>query len=259
MPGKDGKEKAQKIGYADRVFIEVSDQVDIFFEREEKRILDLQKLAKRMATEDLAKKRPSNLRPQKTKKAEKEDVARKFEHLKELQERQLNDELSKLRDKLEAKIFIAIGRSGLDKIQYYDAVKDFISNISIEKYNIFVNEINEYGFLNALDHLGVLYLDKFEARPTAPPQLEEDTPDNIEALRPIFEGSLNRTDLAEALKLVRKANKLTQRAAAEAAHTSHTDIKRVENGTSSLDKSTEILNELGFDVRIQLVPKNPSE
>jgi DNA-binding XRE family transcriptional regulator len=145
-----------------------------------------------------------------------------------------------------------------DKNKFSDSIFNEISSYfsDIENTRRFISCTSQRRlryFVSLVEEAGSLYK---EARPTAPQGLSENKEDKLGL---IFERSLNRQALADALKHVREQKGLTQRAAAEAAHTSQTDIKRIENGTSSLDKAVDVLNELGFDLQIQLVPKNPHD
>ncbi|WP_420412225.1 XRE family transcriptional regulator [Roseibium sp.] len=118
------------------------------------------------------------------------------------------------------------------------------------------NEVSSHKPENLLPAWGIID-EKDVARSTASQELDlRNKDDSLKSITSVFNANLNRSALAKALKQVRDLNGLSQRAAADLAEVSHTDIKRIENGTSSLDKSTEVLNALGFDVQIQVVPKN---
>lgn len=91
-------------------------------------------------------------------------------------------------------------------------------------------------------------------RPKAPEKLSDSKLDKTNNVKPIFEGSLNRVSMAEALKIVREKTGLSIRGAADAADVDKKDIQRVEAGEATLDKSKDILLELGYDLQVQLVP-----
>ena len=81
------------------------------------------------------------------------------------------------------------------------------------------------------------------------------SPDSI---GPVFEGTLDREAMAEALRCVRKKAGLSQRATAEQAGTSQTDIKRIEQGEATVEKASEVLAQLGYQARMHLVPVDPA-
>lgn len=79
--------------------------------------------------------------------------------------------------------------------------------------------------------------------------LSDDKPDGVE-LSAVFEGRLDREAMARALEAVMSARKLSFQAAADIAKVHRNDVRRAASGQASVEKSCEILRELGCEVEV---------
>ena len=82
-------------------------------------------------------------------------------------------------------------------------------------------------------------------------QVEEDKLESGK-LPAIFDGTLDRDAMAHALNAVMTENGLSIRKAADAADVSRTDIERISKGSATLDKSADVLRNLGYELHVEV-------
>ena len=89
-------------------------------------------------------------------------------------------------------------------------------------------------------------------------RLEELLTGDNHKLQSIFEGQLSREALAKALKAAMETKGSSVRNTAALSGNTPAVVQRTKSGKSSIDKATEILDSLGYEVRIEVVPKDLS-
>ena len=96
------------------------------------------------------------------------------------------------------------------------------------------------------------YTDENYAGAIGPTDVDDEQKKFTSSITPVFEGTLGRESMAEALEHVMHEEDLSVRGAADAADAKQSVISRIKDGSASLDKSAEVLRALGYEMEVKI-------